>query len=159
MRSILILFALLASITSLASTTLEFVCGTYTIKATLTSDSKIPAKGTVVTDGENGRCTGNFELDLYRGTLTVTLDGLGGPGTPGGCNNESATIEIDHKQYTQLVVERKILELKFRSKKFYNEPKLAMVKVISPSSSYHLQGWRYQRLFSPPAQLRVKGAA
>jgi hypothetical protein len=128
---LIIVFMFLASLSSMASTTLELISDDYSVQATLTASTTNNAIGTVSMHTQNqGNCTGTFALDLNAGTLTVTLDGISDNGTGGGCNNESVTVFIGASQYNQIMNGEEV-SLDFCSTVFNNEIRSAVVRVIS----------------------------
>lgn len=134
MRSLFFLSAFFVSCASLAGTTLQLTsCDSqeeYKIVATFTHNQEAPTTGTVqATTERNGECRGNFVLDLRAGSLKVILDGSGGPGTGGGCHNESMTVKISAETYQKLLGGMEVA-VTFQSTMFYDQERAAMVKLI-----------------------------
>ncbi len=124
MRCSLLLSLIFFSLTSLAGTTLKFKSGDYEVEATLERNGTswigtVDAK----TQG-NGICTGTFNLDFSKSTLSINLDG-----PQSGCSFESMNVNVTAEQFQNLHQGREI-EVSFVSRVFNNQPRLATVKII-----------------------------
>lgn len=135
MRLTMIFPILFWSFATLADTQIQLTCTegqeyNYEIVATLTANSDNPFMGKISSDNaRNGQCSGVYMLDLSKGMLSITFDGLGGPGTGGGCHNESMAVMINAQDYGKLMGGMEV-PVTFKSSLFYNQELKAMVKIV-----------------------------
>jgi len=74
---------------------------------------------------------GKYDFDAKNQMLVINFDGLTGPDTSGGFNNDSLKIFISEKQYTELLAKPQRIAVSFRTAAFYDSPMAAIL-----SSSY-----------------------
>ncbi len=74
---------------------------------------------------------GSFSWNAKQETLSIVFDGLNGPNSAGGWNNESLDIKLQPAVYEAAIkgLLRKPTQVIFRSKSMYNRP---LVATLSP---------------------------
>lgn len=124
MRNLFIVSMLLGSLSSLADTTLLFSVfaeGTgepiYEITATFTGnedqlkavlmgqENRMENKVSIKMPDTQDLCEGKYVIDFSNAEkqLVVKFDGLNGPGTSGGCANNSLDVDINRAQLAQVL--------------------------------------------------------
>jgi len=76
-----------------------------------------------------GNCSGTYSLK-WNGYLSVTYDGMQGPGTGGGCHNSSSTIDVGEADLRNMNNGDEVFVIS-RSIMFFNAPKNGVLKKVN----------------------------
>jgi len=79
---------------------------------------------------------GTFAYNVEKETLSIVFDGLNGPNSAGGWNNESLDIKLQPAVYEAAIkgLLRKPTQVMFRSKSLYNRPLMATLSPLLAAS-------------------------
>lgn len=139
MRKLLIISALLLSVSSWARVTLRFTSeylaadnqsASYVVEATFDKNPDNPMIGEVFADVQDGSCNGKYELDLRKakGQLSISFEDSDGTDR---CQKQSLEVDITAEQYATVLTGQRSVDVTFRSLAFAQAEMAAKVVMIN----------------------------
>lgn len=134
MRVLLSLIMMSLSLSLMAETKLQIKVynRNYETVVTLNHDEGDEMQGSVTAETPgNGYCEGRYQIDPEQSKLVITYNGFNGPGTGGGCHNESMTISVDPADVEALYQGQEVAAM-VESGLYYSAPQQALIQLVTP---------------------------